>query len=256
MPPLQPKSPRYFIKTYGCQMNVADSEKLRDVLWGAGYEEAAAEDQADILLINTCVVRQHAEDRAAWYITSAKGLKKDNPDLLIGICGCYVTEPDRDLKKQFPHVDWFIPPNSPDKLSEYLSSPLSSPSANSFPSPSKMERGARALRGRGEVMKEVEIQRYKLVIKSAMWSGVGIIRSNDSISQSIHKLERAIEQLDLIPISVGELELFNLLVVSQLIARGALERKESRGAHFRSDFPERDDLNWNRHLIYRSGINT
>jgi len=128
MPPLQPKSPRYFIKTYGCQMNVADSEKLRDVLWGAGYEEAAAEDQADILLINTCVVRQHAEDRAAWYITSAKGLKKGNPHLKIGICGCYVTEPDRDLKKQFPHVDWFIPPNSPETLQEYLNSPPLSPS--------------------------------------------------------------------------------------------------------------------------------
>ena len=105
-------------------------------------------------------------------------------------------------------------------------------------------------------LKEIEIQRYKLVIKSAMWSGVGIIRSSDSITQAINKLERASEQLDLTPISVGELELFNLLDVSRLIARAALERRESRGAHFRSDFPERDDKNWDRHLIYRSGINT
>jgi tRNA-2-methylthio-N6-dimethylallyladenosine synthase len=102
-------------------MNVADSAKLEDVLRAAGYSSVDNEEKADVLLINTCVVRQHAEDRAAWYITSAKGLKKDNPDLLIGICGCYVTEPDRDLKKQFPHVDWFIPPNSPETLADILS---------------------------------------------------------------------------------------------------------------------------------------
>jgi tRNA-2-methylthio-N6-dimethylallyladenosine synthase len=135
--------PSYYIKTYGCQMNVADSEKLRDVVRGMGYEEAAEAEQADLILINTCVVRQHAEDKAAWYITSAKGLKKTNPNLKIGICGCLVTEPGRDLKKQFPHVDFFIPPNSPGELAKQLkSSPLSSPptAENSFPSPSSMER--------------------------------------------------------------------------------------------------------------------
>jgi tRNA-2-methylthio-N6-dimethylallyladenosine synthase len=128
MPTQQQNSRRYFIKTYGCQMNVADSEKLRDVVRGAGYEEAVEAEQADLLLINTCVVRQNAEDRAAWYITSAKGLKKENPDLKIGICGCLVTEPGRDLKKLFPHVDFFIPPNSPDKLAELLGPKSLSPS--------------------------------------------------------------------------------------------------------------------------------
>jgi tRNA-2-methylthio-N6-dimethylallyladenosine synthase len=112
--------PSYFIKTYGCQMNVADSEKLRDVVRRAGYEEAAEAEQADLLLINTCVVRQNAEDRAAWYITSAKGLKKENPNLKIGLCGCLVSEPGRDVRKQFPHVDFFIPPNSPESLREQL----------------------------------------------------------------------------------------------------------------------------------------
>ncbi|MDD5593609.1 MAG: tRNA (N6-isopentenyl adenosine(37)-C2)-methylthiotransferase MiaB [Candidatus Margulisbacteria bacterium] len=101
-------------------MNVADSEKLQNVVRGMGYEEAAEAEQADLILINTCVVRQNAEDRAAWYITSAKGLKKENPNLKIGVCGCIVTEPGRDLKKQFPHVDFFIPPNSPGKLAEFL----------------------------------------------------------------------------------------------------------------------------------------
>jgi tRNA-2-methylthio-N6-dimethylallyladenosine synthase len=101
-------------------MNVADSERLAAVLEFAGYLPTPNSELADLILINTCVVRQHAEDRAAWYITSAKGLKKDNPNLKIGLCGCLVTEPGRDLKRLFPHVDFFIPPNSPDKLAEYL----------------------------------------------------------------------------------------------------------------------------------------
>jgi tRNA-2-methylthio-N6-dimethylallyladenosine synthase len=111
---------RYFIKTYGCQMNLADSENLAGVLTSAGYQEADSPEDADILLINVCVVRQSAEDKAAWYITSAKGLKKEKPHLKLGVCGCMVTEPDRDLPKQFPHVDVFIAPNQPERLSEFL----------------------------------------------------------------------------------------------------------------------------------------
>ena len=118
----------YFIKTYGCQMNVADSEKLAGLLDAAGYLPAESAGSADLLLINTCVVRQHAEDRAAWYITSAKGLKRERPHLKIGICGCLVTQPGRDLKKQFPHVDIFIPPGRYDLLAEFLPSPPLSPS--------------------------------------------------------------------------------------------------------------------------------
>ena len=133
MPTQQQNSRRYFIKTYGCQMNVADSAKLAAVLEAAGYTAVSSIDELvpvpgpqspvpgpSILLINTCVVRQNAEDRAAWYITSAKGLKKDNPNLKIGLCGCLVSEPGRDVRKQFPHVDFFIPPNSPESLRDAL----------------------------------------------------------------------------------------------------------------------------------------
>jgi tRNA-2-methylthio-N6-dimethylallyladenosine synthase len=111
---------RYYIKTYGCQMNVADSAKLEEVLQSAGYTSVDNEEKTDVVLVNTCVVRQNAEDRAAGFIRSLSGTKERNPNLLIGVCGCYVTEPGRDLKKQFPHVDLFIPPNSPHKLFEYL----------------------------------------------------------------------------------------------------------------------------------------
>ncbi|MFH1386621.1 MAG: tRNA (N6-isopentenyl adenosine(37)-C2)-methylthiotransferase MiaB [bacterium] len=120
MPTQQQKQRRYFIKTYGCQMNVADSAKLAAVLDANGFLPTPNSKLADLILVNTCVVRQNAEDRAAWYITSMKNLKLQNPNLKIGVCGCLASEPGRDLKEQFPHVDFFIPPNSPEKLAGIL----------------------------------------------------------------------------------------------------------------------------------------
>lgn len=101
-------------------MNIADSEKLAGVLESAGYQATLDVGQADLLLVNTCVVRKKAEDKAAWYITSAKGLRKTKPNLIIGVCGCIVTEPGRDMAKDFPHVDIFIAPNQPERLVEFL----------------------------------------------------------------------------------------------------------------------------------------
>jgi tRNA-2-methylthio-N6-dimethylallyladenosine synthase len=118
---------RYYIKTYGCQANVHDAAKLAGVLVNAGYQEAPEEASADIILVLTCVVRQNAEDRAAWFTQSLKGVKKLNPNLKIALCGCLVTEPGRDVKKQFPHVDLFIPPNSPEVLAHFLRPPVPSP---------------------------------------------------------------------------------------------------------------------------------
>jgi tRNA-2-methylthio-N6-dimethylallyladenosine synthase len=101
-------------------MNIADSGKLAEVLEAAGYQEAAAEAEADIILVNTCVVRQNAEDRAAGYISSIKSFKKKKPHLKIGVCGCLVSEPGREVKQIFPHVDIFIAPNQPERLVEFL----------------------------------------------------------------------------------------------------------------------------------------
>ena len=92
------------------------------VLQEYGYQQAKSEEKADILLINTCVVRQGAEDRAAWYVMSSKGLKEKHPGVMIGLCGCIVNEPGRNIKKDFPHIDFFIPPHNTDKLKEFLSS--------------------------------------------------------------------------------------------------------------------------------------
>ena len=101
-------------------------------------------------------------------------------------------------------------------------------------------------------LKDFEVQRFKLVIKSAMWHGTGIIRSQESLAEALKKLERVAEQLDFTPVSPDELELKNLLLVAKLITRAALDRTESRGAHYRTDYPRKDDVNWRKHLIYRN----
>jgi len=116
--------------------------------------------------------------------------------------------------------------------------------------PLSIKDGAGCPKG-GVRLKEIEIARYKLVIKSAMWKGVGIVRTADSLRQAQSRLEMLEKQLTGTPGSMGELELFNMLEVAKLITRAALDREESRGAHYRKDFPGTDDKNWKRHLIYK-----
>jgi L-aspartate oxidase len=101
-----------------------------------------------------------------------------------------------------------------------------------------------------------EVQRFKLVIKTAMWNGVGIVRSKESLEQAMHKLDQMEKQLDFTPGSIEELELKNMLLVAKLITRGALDRTESRGAHYRTDFPKTDNQHWQKHLTYKLGVNS
>lgn len=89
------------------------------------------------------------------------------------------------------------------------------------------------------------------IIKSAMWNGAGIIRSKESLEDALHKLEL----IEIAAGSVEELELKNMLLVAKLIAKAALDRKESRGAHYRTDYPKTDDKNWKKHLVYKLGVN-
>ncbi|MGL4662683.1 MAG: tRNA (N6-isopentenyl adenosine(37)-C2)-methylthiotransferase MiaB [Culicoidibacterales bacterium] len=97
----------YYIRTYGCQMNVHDTEVMQGILGEMGYTEAAEPKDADIILLNTCAVRENAEDKVFGAIGNLKHLKKDNPDILLGVCGCMSQEEnvvDRILKK-YPHID-------------------------------------------------------------------------------------------------------------------------------------------------------
>jgi len=100
-------------------------------------------------------------------------------------------------------------------------------------------------------LRPAEIQRYKLIIKTAMWNGTGISRSKESLADAQHKLEMLEKDLNFEPNSAEEIELKNMLLVAKLITRAALDRCESRGAHYRTDYPQLDDKNWKRHLVYR-----
>jgi tRNA-2-methylthio-N6-dimethylallyladenosine synthase len=112
---------KYHIWTIGCQMNVSDSWRVASTLEEMGYEKSARVDEADLIILNTCVVRQSAEDRASGRLNSLKPLKKRNPNLVINLMGCMVGVKDNPLlRKQFPFVDVFSPPSDTGPLLAYL----------------------------------------------------------------------------------------------------------------------------------------
>ena len=101
------KRPRtYCIVTYGCQMNAHDSEKLAGMLTEMGLT-AAPREEADFVLHNTCCIRDNAERKALGNVIWLKELKKDRPDMLIGVCGCMVQEQGKaeSIRRQYPFID-------------------------------------------------------------------------------------------------------------------------------------------------------
>jgi tRNA-2-methylthio-N6-dimethylallyladenosine synthase len=100
-------APRYFIRTYGCQMNERDSEIMAGALEEMGYAPAASEQDAALIIVNTCAVRASAEAHAFGYIGQLKALKDQRPDLRIAVAGCSAQEPGTIayLKKHATHVD-------------------------------------------------------------------------------------------------------------------------------------------------------
>ncbi|MCE1252909.1 MAG: tRNA (N6-isopentenyl adenosine(37)-C2)-methylthiotransferase MiaB [Anaerolineae bacterium] len=113
---------KYHIWTEGCQMNFSDSLRVASTLEGLGYERAARADDADVVILNTCVVRQSAEDKATGYLSSLRPLKKKRPDMVINVMGCMVGVKDTSkLHQRFPYVDVFSPPSDPTPLLKYIS---------------------------------------------------------------------------------------------------------------------------------------
>jgi len=101
-------------------------------------------------------------------------------------------------------------------------------------------------------IKREEIQQNKLAVKSAMWKEVGIVRSKETLGRAAKKIKEIEKKLNYIPFTKDEIELKNLTQVAKLITQAALDRKESRGAHFRTDFPKSDDKHWKKHLVYKA----
>lgn len=109
-----------FIKTYGCQMNKYTSSVYEEELSHLGYEMTDNEAFADIIILNTCSVRKHAEDRVFGKLSSLSFLKRENPNLKIGVVGCMAKRLSDKLFKMFPYIDFVIGPNDIGKIKDAI----------------------------------------------------------------------------------------------------------------------------------------
>ena len=119
-------APRVFVLTFGCQQNVADSEKLLGMAEALGYEATDTPDNAALILVNTCAIREHAEIKALSIVGQYKHLKEKNRSLIIGVCGCMVAQEHRrnQLKNSYPYVDFVLGTSVLHRLPELLAARL------------------------------------------------------------------------------------------------------------------------------------
>ncbi len=107
---------KLYIKTYGCQMNVYDSERMAEALGGKGYVETQTPDDADMILLNTCHIREKAAEKVYSELGRFKGLKAENPDLKIGVAGCVAQAEGEEIMRRQPMVDLVVGPQSYHRL--------------------------------------------------------------------------------------------------------------------------------------------
>ena len=111
---------RVYVETYGCQMNISDGELMEGVMEDHGYEIAVDPEDADVILVNTCAIREHAERRVLGRVGQLSGLKRERPDLVIGVTGCMAQRMGETLLEQAPHVDLVMGPDGYRSLPERL----------------------------------------------------------------------------------------------------------------------------------------
>lgn len=113
---------KYYIDTWGCQMNEEDSEKLSGMLKGLSYERTEIREEASIIIFNTCCIRENAEQKVYGNLGMLKKLKKQNPNLIIAVCGCMMQQKGmaQNIIKRFPYVDIIFGTHNAHKFPEYL----------------------------------------------------------------------------------------------------------------------------------------
>src|SRR5688572_1491911 len=111
---------RYHVTTFGCQMNAHDSERIRGVLEELGLGEAAAPDEADVLVFNTCTIREKPDQRLAAYLGNAKAQKARCPDTIIAVGGCYAEAQREHLFDRYPFIDVAFGPGTIHHLGDWL----------------------------------------------------------------------------------------------------------------------------------------
>jgi tRNA-2-methylthio-N6-dimethylallyladenosine synthase len=113
---------RYHVTTFGCQMNAHDSERIKGMLESIGYAEASTRAEADLILFNTCSIREAADNRFLAHLGEAKRLKKERPDRVVGVGGCWAQSVKEEVFARFPFVDVAFGPGQVHRLAEFLTS--------------------------------------------------------------------------------------------------------------------------------------
>jgi tRNA-2-methylthio-N6-dimethylallyladenosine synthase len=113
---------RYHLTTFGCQMNEHDSERMKGMLESLGYSEAPERGEADLILFNTCSIRETADSRFIAHLGEAKRLKSEQPERVVGVGGCWAQSVKEEVFERFPFVDVAFGPGQVHKLAEFLTS--------------------------------------------------------------------------------------------------------------------------------------
>src|ERR1700690_4096565 len=113
---------RYHLTTFGCQMNQHDSERIRGMLESLGYAEADSRAAADLILFNTCSIREAADSRFVAHLGEAKRLKREHPERVVGVGGCWAQSVKEEVFARFPFVAVAFGPGQVHKLAEFLTS--------------------------------------------------------------------------------------------------------------------------------------
>ena len=113
-------SRKAYVETYGCQMNISDGELMEGILASRGYEIATTPDEADVILVNTCAIRDHAERRVIGRVGQLSALKQARPDVVIGVTGCMAQRMGQELLERAPYVDLVMGPDGYRGLPEAL----------------------------------------------------------------------------------------------------------------------------------------
>jgi tRNA-2-methylthio-N6-dimethylallyladenosine synthase len=113
---------RFHVTTFGCQMNEHDSERMKGMLESLGYEESSSRDEADLILFNTCSIRENADNRFVAHLGEAKRLKSEDPGRIVGVGGCWAQSVKEEVFRRFPFVDVAFGPGQIHRLAEFLNS--------------------------------------------------------------------------------------------------------------------------------------
>jgi tRNA-2-methylthio-N6-dimethylallyladenosine synthase len=183
--------PKLYLETFGCQMNVLDSELVLGQLRAQGYEPTDDREQAGVVLYNTCSVREHAEQKVWSRLGELKNRKSQQPDLVIGVIGCMAERDGTDIFRKFPHVDVLCGPGELDKLPGLIHNAVIT---NQRAEDSALRTGSNAI---GPASSASFTQSLALSPQSSRKRQVALMGSSIRRSSTLNASEDHLERLDL-----------------------------------------------------------